>query len=86
MTPPDDQIALRLSRRQIMIITAALARYAEHWERHSAEDSYETHPAEQLEEVRQDIGELLWDLEEALTPTRTRLDHSERARPPGSRE
>jgi hypothetical protein len=49
----DDEITLRLSRREIMTIGTALARYLDYWEDHAAADGYESHPAEQLEDIRQ---------------------------------
>jgi hypothetical protein len=84
--PLDDEITLRLSRRQIMTIGAALARHLDYWEEHAAADGHETHPAEQLEDIRQQIGELIWDLEVAAGPPGARLEHSQRARRPRSRE
>ena len=80
----DDEIALRLSRRQIMTILAALARYVDHWEQHAAEDGYGSHPAEQLEHIRQQIGELIWELEVLAAPSGAALEHSQRARRPRS--
>jgi hypothetical protein len=78
----DDEITLRLSRRGIMMIEAALARYLDYWEGHAAADGYESHPAEQLEDIRQQVGELIWALEEAASPSGGSIDHSQRARRP----
>jgi hypothetical protein len=84
--PLDDEIALRLTRRQIMTLVAALSRYIDHWEEHAAEDGYQSHPPEQLEEIRQQVGELIWDLESAAAPSGADIQHSERARRPHSFE
>ena len=87
MTAPlDDEIALRLTRRQIMTLVAALSRYIDHWEEHAAEDGYQSHPAEQLEEIQQQVGELIWDLEGAAAPSGADIQHSQRARRPHSSE
>jgi hypothetical protein len=80
----DDEITLRMSRRQIMTILAALARYVDHWEQHAAEDGYESHPAEQLEHIRQQVGELIWDLEALAAASGAALEHSQGARRPRS--
>jgi ATP-dependent Clp protease ATP-binding subunit ClpA len=85
-SPLDDEITLRLSRRQIMTITAALARYIDYWEQHAAAAGYESHPVEQLDDVQQRIGELIWDMEVAAAPRGARLEHSQRARRPSPRE
>ncbi len=69
-----------------MTITAALAHYIDYWEQHAAANGYESHPAEQLNDIRQRVGELIWDLEVAATPRGARLEHSQRARRPSSRE
>jgi hypothetical protein len=82
----DDEITVRLSGRQLMTITAALARYIDYWEQHAAANGYESHPAEQLDDIRQRVGELIWDLEVAAAPHGARLEHGERARPPSSSE
>jgi hypothetical protein len=78
----DDEITLRLSRRAIMTIGAALARYLDYWEDHAAADGYESHPAEQLEDIRQQVGELIWALEVAAGPSDGPIKHSQPARRP----
>ena len=79
-SPLDSEITLQLSRRQIMTIGAALNRYLDHWEQHAAIDGYQSHPVEQLEDLRQQVGELIWDLEVAGAPAGAEVEHSERAR------
>jgi hypothetical protein len=61
----DDEITLRLSRREIMTIGAALARYLDYWEDHAAADGYESHPAEQLKDIRQRVANLMLALDVA---------------------
>jgi hypothetical protein len=78
----DDEITVRLSRREIMTIGAALARYLDYWEGHAAADGYESHPAEQLEDIRQQVGELIWALDVATGPSGGPIEHSQLARRP----
>lgn len=78
----DDEITVRLSRREIMIVGAALARYIDYWEDHAAADGFESHPVEQLEDIRQQVGELIWALEVAAGPSDGRIEHSQLARRP----
>jgi hypothetical protein len=78
----DDHITVRLSRGQIMTIGAALGRYMDYWEQHAAADGYDSHPVEQLEDIRQQVGELVWALEVAAAPGCGVIFHSLRARQP----
>jgi hypothetical protein len=78
----DDEITLRLSRRGIMTTLAALARYLDYWGDHAAADGYESHPAEQQEDIRQQVGELIWALEVAIGPSGGSIEHSQPARRP----
>jgi hypothetical protein len=85
-SPLDDETTLRFSHRQVLTILAALRRYLEYWEQHAAADGSESHPVEQLEDVRQRVGELIWDLEVAAAPPGARLQHGQQARRPRSRD
>lgn len=83
-TSSDDEIIVRLSHRQILTVGAALACYMDYWEQHAGADGHEGHPAEQLEDIRQQVGELIWNLEVAAAPPGARLEHSQGARRPSS--
>ncbi|MEU8263147.1 hypothetical protein AB0C02_21265 [Micromonospora sp. NPDC048999] len=76
----NDETVLRLSHRQILTLGAALDHYMDYWEQHTAADGDGGHSAEQLAELRQEVGELIWTLEVAAAPPGTRLEHSLRAR------
>jgi hypothetical protein len=76
----EDEIIVRLSHRQVLTIGAALACYMDYWEQPAAADGYENHSTAQLEDIRQQVGDLIWNLEEAGAPPGARLEHSQRDR------
>ena len=65
-----------------MTIGAALGGYVDYWEQHAAADGYDSHPVEQLADIRQQVGELIWVLEVAVAPAGGLVGYSQRARQP----
>ncbi|MHB1289869.1 hypothetical protein [Georgenia sp.] len=80
--PGDGQFEFSLNEGEASTVMAALRRYLTYWEQHVAEDHRRAHSQEHLEEVRQDVGQLLFRLEHALAPPGARVQYSPEAVPP----
>lgn len=64
----DDQHQLWLSTDDIMTLRVGLTAYLREFARHRAEDGGATHPEEEWQGLKKEVGQLLWRLEEATTP------------------
>ncbi len=65
---PDDQYQLSLSGDDIMTLCVGLTAYLREFDRHRAEDGGATHPEAEWQALKKEVGQLLWRLEEAMTP------------------
>ena len=62
-----------------MTLRAGLSAYLREFARHRAEDDRGTHPEEEWEAMKREVGQLLWRLEEASLPPGSDIEHSEEA-------
>lgn len=74
----DDRLA-RLTNEDLMTLRVGLTSYLREFARHRAEDGGVTHPEDEWEAHRREVGQLLWKLEEAGAPAGARIVHSEDA-------
>ena len=80
----DDEHLVPLSASDLMTLRAGLTAYLREFARHRAEDGGATHPEEEWEAMKREVGQLLWRLEEATLPPGAEIEHSEEAvRPDG---
>lgn len=63
---PEDQHSMSLSGRELMLLGAGLKAYLNAFAAHRAEDAGVSHPEGQWVELQNDVGRLLWRLEEAV--------------------
>lgn len=73
-----------LTGRDLMLCRAGLSAYLKAFDEHRRIDGGRSHPDEQWQVLRRQVGELIWRLEEAGVEPGTRLQHSEDAVDPGS--
>lgn len=64
----DDEHLVPLATGELMTLRAGLAAYLREFARHRAEDDGASHPEEEWEAMKREVGELLWRLEEASVP------------------
>lgn len=62
-----------------MTLCAGLSAYIRAFAEHRAADGGATHPEEEWQELRREVGQLLWMLEEAIAPAGADVIHSEDA-------
>jgi hypothetical protein len=73
-----------LTTSDLMTLRAGLTAYLREFARHRAEDGGATHPEEEWEAMKREVGQLLWRLEEAALPPGSDIEHSDEAvRPEG---
>jgi len=75
----DDQHRISLSNRELMMLGAGLKAYLSVFAAHRAEDAGTTHPESEWEELRNQVGRLIWRLEEVGAGPRSRVEHSPEA-------
>jgi hypothetical protein len=64
----EDQHQLTLTTRELMTLRAGLTAYLREFAAHRALDGGATHPEDEWLASKKDVGQLLWRLEEAVTP------------------
>ena len=69
-----------------MLLRAGLRAYLQTFEAHAAEDDYGSHSHEQVSNLRQTVGKLMWRLEAADAPLGARIEHSDEAVPPSDED
>jgi hypothetical protein len=79
---PTQRLDLSLSGADLMLLRAGLRAYLQTFEAHTAEDAYASHDHDQVSGLRQTVGELMWRLENAGAPPRSRVVHSKVALEP----
>ena len=80
----DDEHLVPLTTRELLTLRAGLTAYLREFARHRAEDGGATHPEEEWEAMKREVGQLLWRLEEAAVPPDSDIEHSDEAvRPDG---
>ncbi|MGI8681594.1 MAG: hypothetical protein ACR2JO_05585 [Mycobacteriales bacterium] len=80
----NDQVDIRLTVEDVMLLRAGLDQYLLHWQRHVQEDGGATHSEVEHAELRSRVSELIWRLERAEAPLNSRIRHSDEAvRPAG---
>jgi hypothetical protein len=75
----DDEQSMVLSRRERILLQAGLKAYLVAFDAHRAVDSGASHSQSQWRELQEDIGRLLWRLEEAGTASQGHVEHSPEA-------
>jgi hypothetical protein len=75
----DEPAPINISKGEAMLLCAALHRYLRHIEQHAAEDNHRTHPREQVQTARRELGRLIWRLEDAAAWPRPVQQHSDDA-------
>lgn len=78
-----DEHVVRLTTEDLMTLRAGLSAYLREFARHRAEDDGATHPEDEWEAMKREVGQLLWRLEEASLPPGSDITHSAEAVPPG---
>jgi hypothetical protein len=77
-----DEYLVRLTAGDLMTLRAGLTSYLREFARHRAEDGGATHPEDEWEAMKRDVGQLLWRLEEASALPGSQIEHSDQAVPP----
>jgi hypothetical protein len=67
---------LWLSTDDIMTLRVGLTAYLREFAAHQAEDGDATHPDEEWQAVKKEVGQLLWRLEEATQPPGADIIHT----------
>lgn len=75
----DDQRSMVLTRRDLMLIQAGLKAYLSAFEAHRAEDAGASHPEDQWIALQDQVGQLLWRLEETGAGAGALVQHSPEA-------
>lgn len=75
----DRQHSVPLSGRELMLLRAGLKAYLIVFDAHTAQDSGASHPEGQRAELQNDVGRLLWRLEEAGAGPQALVEHSPEA-------
>ena len=75
----DRQHSVSLSGRELMLLGAGLKAYLNVFNAHRAQDAGASHPEGQWAELQNDVGRLLWRLEEAGADTKALVEHSPEA-------
>ena len=75
----DDQHTISLSNQELMMLRAGLKAYLGAFAAHRAEDAGATHPESEGFELRNQVGRLIWRLEEVGAGPRSRVEHSPEA-------
>lgn len=78
----DEPAPINITKGEATLLCAALDVYLRHIEQHAAEDNYRTHPREQVQSSRRELGRLIWRLEDAAAWPRSVAQHSREAVPP----
>jgi len=80
----NDEHLVPLTTSDLMTLRAGLTAYLREFARHRAGDGGATHPQEEWEAMKREVGQLLWRLEEAALPPGSDIEHSDEAvRPDG---
>lgn len=77
-----DEHLVPLTTADLMTLQAGLTAYLREFARHRAEDGGATHPEEEWQALKREVGQLLWRLEEAGVPRGWQIEHSDEAVPP----
>lgn len=80
-----DEHLVPLTTGDLMTLRAGLSAYLREFDRHRAEDGGATHPEEEWRALQQEVGLLLWRLEEAGLPPGSQIEHSDDAVQPEGR-
>jgi hypothetical protein len=81
----DDEHLVPLTTSDLMTLRAGLTAYLREFARHRAEDGAASHPEEEWEAMKREVGQLLWRLEEAGLPPGSDIEHSDEAVRPDRR-
>ncbi len=81
----DGEYELRVSGSEVMLLLGGLDAYLTLFAAHRAGDGGVTHPEEEWQELRREIGQLIWRLESACRPPGAEIEHSANAVPPDPR-
>lgn len=81
----EDQHLVPLTTGELMTLRAGLTAYLREFARHRADDVSATHPEEDWEAMKREVGQLLWRLEEASLPPGSDIEHSDEAVRPDPR-
>lgn len=81
----DDEHIVPLTTYELMTLRAGLTAYLREFARHRAEDDGATHPEDEWEAMKREVGQLLWRLEEASHPPGSDIIHSDEAVRPDPR-
>jgi hypothetical protein len=81
----DEQHLVPLTTGELMTLRGGLTAYLREFERHRAEDDGATHPEEEWEALKREVGQLLWRLEEVSLPPGSDIGHSDEAVRPDPR-
>jgi hypothetical protein len=65
---PIDQHEVTLSTHDIMMLGAGLTAYLREFAKHREQDGGESHPEHEWQALRNEVGQLIWRLEEATIP------------------
>lgn len=68
---------LSLSTDDIMTLRVGLTAYLRAFAEHREEDGGATHPEEEWQALKREVGQLLWRLEEATAPPGAHIIHSD---------
>lgn len=71
-----DQHSMELTRRDLMLLQAGLKAYLSAFGAHRAEDAGASHPEGQWIELQDQVGRLLWRLEETGAGPGALVEHS----------
>lgn len=74
-----DEHLVPLTTRDLMRLRGGLTAYLREFDRHRAEDGGATHPEEEWQALKQEVGQLLWRLEEVGKPPGASIGHSQDA-------
>ena len=76
---------MNFSASELMLLRAGLRAYHAAFEKHAAEDVTGAHSNEDVRELSERVGQLLWKLEVVGDPSGGVIEHSEDAIPPTGR-
>lgn len=75
----DEQHDVRLSTGDVLTVLGGLSSYLREFSAHRARDDGATHPEEEWQALRKQVGQLIWRLEEATKPAGASIEHSDDA-------
>lgn len=76
---PDDQHSISLTGRDIMLLSAGLKAYLQAFDAHRSEPAGASHTQMEWAALQNDVGRLLWRLEETAAGLEAKVEHSPEA-------